>query len=166
MDEQQLAELAKRVYQALRARNEWLTYGQLAHRVLGNREEAHWIEAAVLLCPRLFAQHQECRVKLSNPELYRLEFDRATESANAGEATRLKNFWVYVAEWDVYGPGSGPYRTVVHRESCTKVQGRKHKEEGIGYKNYWWSFYTEAEAIEFASTLHPWERCSFCFKPD
>ena len=164
MNEQELNELARRVLEALRKEAGWLTYRQLAWRLLGDAELDFLVEAACLLPPwkGVLARHQERRVKLAEGKL--------PPGGGPPPAVHLSDtpagaheFWVFVSDWDVLPTGQGPYRAMIHTYACQYVANWKYEEEGVGYKNYWRSFPTLLAASEFSSSLHPWARCSRCF---
>jgi hypothetical protein len=75
-------------------------------------------------------------------------------------------YWIYVSDWDVGPKGTGPHRAVVHRTTCRFVEDRRHKEPGVGYKNYWMGpIRGRGNAMEAARKLNPWSYCSACFQP-
>jgi len=164
LDELEIAALAISVFHELRRAGGWLTYRKLAFRILHNEEFVPFVEAACLTRRDLFAIQSDRRVKLARPEMYAPGFDPiAAPKGLDAESPVFNEFWVYVSDWDVRVLGQGPYRAVVHRSTCAHVEGRDHKEEGVGYKNYWKSFPTLPAAIKFADSVHPWHYCSACF---
>lgn len=163
MDEEQLAALALRVFAELRRAGKWLTLRQLAFRVLGDQEMDAVVEAACQRRTDLFALHQDRRAKLASPEMYAPDFDPSAPPAPVVKPS-VNEYWVYVSDWDVAVMGEGPYRAVVHAPTCSHVEARVHKAEGVGVKNYWRSFPTLADAVKFAESVHPWSYCSVCIR--
>lgn len=157
-----IEQLTALLCQQLRKRpGEWLGYKALCRVIFGNDNDELLVGALADFRRDLFAVHADRRLKLKRPEYYNSSI--SLPKVNAVAAPTPSEYWVYIAEWDVYYPGSGPYRAVLHRQSCNHVANRKHKEEGVGYKNYWRSFDTLEDAVRFSADLYPWHHCPHCF---
>ena len=144
----------------------WLELRDVAIQLFRSAEHEALMLAACRLRLDLFVIHNDRRIKLREVAMYDAAFDPTHLPVRDADPNDPSEFWVYVTEWDVGPQGTGPYRAVVHRCTCRYVENRRHKQPGVGVKNYWLPpIRGLGKAVETARKQHPWRYCSVCFQP-
>jgi hypothetical protein len=107
-------DLLSTIFQAIRQEaGRWIKFDHLSQQIMGTTAAEPVIAAICSARSDLFAIHRDVRVKLRLPTHYRPDFDpcRSETIDPSKDGTSGPAFWVYVNNWDVGLPGSGPYRT-------------------------------------------------------